>query len=431
MTLRGATFLGVGSMVGAGIFALLGEAAAVAGAATWVSFLLAGCVTGLLGYTIAKLGVRYPSSGGFIAYLKVAYGNGDILGIAAWMGFFALVITAAMVAVSFGEYASSLLLPDDAASVWIKVFATVVIVVMTAVNVRGSSLVDKAQSVIVVVVLGVFSVFFVSTLGSIDSSNLAPSTYPAIGSIVSSIALTFFAFLGFSVITFSAGDLEDPPRQLPRAMYLAIGITTLTYVLISIGVFGVLSVDQVIASGPTAIAEAARPALGDFGFTLMSITAMFATAGCTNANLYGASHLTEMLGKIEQFPPSFAHETKRGRPGGLMITAAAVLLMANLFDITAIASIGTTIALILFLLLCGAGIRLRHETGAHMVPMLAAVLAIVVVLALFLIDTIQSDPATAISMVAIIVLAVACNFGWKYLQQRGHRDDPAAPVASR
>jgi uncharacterized membrane protein YbjE (DUF340 family) len=145
---------------------------------------------------------------------------------------------------------------------------------------------------------------------------------------------------------------------------------------------------------------------------------MFATAGCTNANLSGASHLTEMLGTIKQFPPSFARETKRGRPGGLMITAVLVLAMSIGFDITAIASIGTAIALILFLLLCGAGIRLRHETGAIMVPMLAAMFAILVVLTLFLVDTIESDPATAIAMVLIVALAVACNFGWKYVEAR-------------
>ncbi len=420
--MRGATFLGVGSMVGAGIFALLGEAGAVAGSATWLSFLIAGCVTGLLGYTIAKLGVRYPSSGGFVAYLREGYGNGHMLGIAAWMGFFALVITAAMVAVSFGSYTSSLLLGDDAAGVWVKVFTAMIIVLMTGVNVRGSSIVDKAQSMIVMVVLSVFAIFVVSTFGSLESSNLDLDTYPGVGDIVSSVALTFFAFLGFSVITFSAGDLQDPERELPRAMYGAIAITTFTYIAISLAVFGVLTVNEVISAGSTAIAEAARPTLGDAGFALMSLTAMFATAGCTNANLYGASHLTEMLGRIQQFPPSFARETKRGRPGGLMITATLVLAMSLGFDITAIASIGTAIALLLFLLLCGAGIRLRHETKARMLPMLVAIFAIVLVLTLFLIDTIQSDPATAISMLLIVALAIACNFGWKYLQERNETD---------
>ena len=106
MTVRGAAFLGIGAMVGAGIFALLGEAGAVAGAAVWLSFLLAGIVAGLLGYTVVKLGVRFPSSGGLIAYLIEGFGNGRLVGIASWLGYFAaIVIVCSMVAVSFGSYA--------------------------------------------------------------------------------------------------------------------------------------------------------------------------------------------------------------------------------------------------------------------------------------------------------------------------------------
>ena len=86
MTVRGAMFLGIGAMVGAGIFSLLGEAGAVAGSAVWLSFLLAGTVTTLLGYMLVKLGVRYPSSGGLIAYLMQGFGNGRLLGVASWLG---------------------------------------------------------------------------------------------------------------------------------------------------------------------------------------------------------------------------------------------------------------------------------------------------------------------------------------------------------
>jgi len=92
MSVRGAAFLGIGAMVGAGIFALLGEAAVVAGSAVWLSFLLAGVVAALLGYNVVKLGVRYPSSGGLFAYLMQGFGNGRLVGIAAWLGYFAAIV---------------------------------------------------------------------------------------------------------------------------------------------------------------------------------------------------------------------------------------------------------------------------------------------------------------------------------------------------
>ena len=422
MTYRGATFLGVGSMVGAGIFALLGEAGAVAGAATWLSFALAGGIALLLGYVVVTLGRKYPSSAGFIEYLRQGFGSGHLLGVGSWLMYFALIIVTAMVAVSFGEYAAALVIGDDASELSIKLLAVAVIALMTAVNVSGSSLVDRAQSVIVVAVLGVFAVFIVSTVGSIDSDNLATSTYPGIGDIIASVALTYFAYLGFAVITFSAGDLEHPERDLGRATFTAIGIATLTYVLVAIGVFGVLGTDEVISSGTTAIAEAARPALGDFGFTLMTITAMLATAGCTNANLYAASHLTRSLGTSGEFPESFARDTRRGRPAGLMLTAAVTVVMASAFDLTAIASIGTVVALTLFFLLCIAGLRLREHTGAKVLPIGVAMIAIVGVLGVFLVTTIQDDPGTVVAMAGVGALAVLCE--WWFSRERARAQLP-------
>ena len=279
MTVRGAAFLGIGAMVGAGIFALLGEAAVVAGSAVWLSFLLAGVVAALLGYTVVKLGVRYPSSGGLFAYLMQGFGNGRLVGIAAWLGYFAaIVIVCSMVAVAFGSYATSLFVGDDAWGGWDNVFTSIIVVAMAGISMVGSKVVDRAQSLIVVALLAVFAVFIVVTLVDIDFDLLAFSGYPAFSDIVASVALTFFAYLGFSVITFAAGDLRNPKRELPLAMYAALGVTTALYLLISLGVFGTLTVDEAIGYGETAIAEAARPSLGDAGFTMMAVAALLATA---------------------------------------------------------------------------------------------------------------------------------------------------------
>ena len=125
MSVRGAAFIGIGSMVGAGIFALLGQAAVIAGSAVWLSFLLAGLVTMLLAYNVVKLGIRYPSEGGLIEYLLQGFGNGRMLGVASWLGYAAaFVIVAAMLAVSFGSYAVSLFVSDNGWSGWDNVFAS-------------------------------------------------------------------------------------------------------------------------------------------------------------------------------------------------------------------------------------------------------------------------------------------------------------------
>ena len=423
MSVRGAAFLGIGAMIGAGIFALLGETGAVAGAAVWLSFLLAGVVAALLGYTVVKLGVRYPSSGGLIAYLIEGFGNGRLVGIASWLGYFAaIVIVCAMVAVSFGSYASSLFVGADAAAGWNNVFTSIVVVAMAAINLVGSRLVDRAQSAIVIVLLAVFAVFIAVTLVDIDPDLLAFGTYPPLTDIVASVALTFFAYLGFSVITFSAGDLGNPARELPRAMYLALGVTTVTYVLIALGVFGTLTVDAVVEYGETAIAEAARPALGDAGFVIMAIAALLATMSSVNATLYASGGLTAMLAKVGQFPPIFGRDSRLGPHAGLLLTAAIVLVVANLVDLSAIASVGSACALMIFLLVGIAAYRRRADTGSSAAIVLVAIAVTAVVLAFFAVDTVRDAPETFVAIVAIAFLAVLLDRVWKSASERRTAD---------
>jgi amino acid transporter len=427
MTVRGAMFLGVGAMVGAGIFALLGEAATVAGAAVWLSFLLAGAVAALLGYTVVKLGVRYPSSGGLFAYLIQGFGNGRLVGIAAWLGYFAaIVIVCSMVAVSFGSYATALFVGDDAGGAWDNLFTTAVVIAMAGVSIVGSSLVDRAQSLIVVALLAVFAVFIAVTIVDVDPDLLAFSGYPSFGDIVASVALTFFAYLGFSVITFAAGDLRNPARELPLAMYAALGVTTVLYVLIALGVFGTLTVEEAIGYGETAIAEAARPALGDAGFVMMAIAALLATASSVNATLYAAGGLTAMLASVGQFPTFLGRESRLGPHAGVLVTAAIVLVVSNTVDLSAIASVGSACSLMVFLLICATGYRLRTEIGAVGAIVLTALAATAVVLVFFAIDTLRNAPETFAAIVAIAALSVVLDFVWKRSRGATPGDAPAA-----
>ena len=313
LSVRQAAFIGVGAMVGAGIFSLLGAAGEVAGAAVWLSFAIAGAVAGLQGYSFAKLGARYPSAGGLLEYVARGWGDGHFTGIIAWLILATNAIVTGMVAVSFGSYASSAL--TDSSTSWAKFFAVVIVVVMSLLNIVGSRAVAGVQTLVVVVVISILTVFAIVTLANIDPQLLAFSGYPSFKDIVASVALTFFAFLGFGVVTFTAKDLAEPKRQLPRALYLALGIATVIYIAVALGVFGTLTVDQVIASGGTAIAVAAEPVLGRAGYWLMSVTALFATAGATNAGLYPASGLCEQMATTRQFPPTLGRRYGRPRAG--------------------------------------------------------------------------------------------------------------------
>jgi amino acid transporter len=327
------------------------------------------------------------------------------------------------VAVSFGSYASAMFAGED--KVWAKVFAALIIIVMMGVNIVGSGLVAKAQTVIVYIVLGILTLFAVVTIANMNPSLLAFSGYPPLRDIVSSVALTFFAFLGFGIITFTAKDLAKPSRQLPRAMYIALGIATIIYIAIALGVFGTLTVDKVISSGGTALAVAAEPALGKAGYWLMSVTALFATAGATNAGLYPAAGMCERLAETGQFPGLMARKFRGRIPAGLLIQAVACLVLAVVFKLDAIASIGSAVALLIFTLITAAHLRVRADTGASLPILVIAIAAAGVVLLTFVFTTLIHEPASMVTLLIILGLSAALDFGWKRARARRSEHVPA------
>jgi amino acid transporter len=428
MTVLQATFIGVGSMVGAGIFALLGAAGAVAGSAVWVSFLIAGIIAALQGYSFAKLGATYPSGGGILTFLSRGFGEGHLAGIGSWLFFTAGSIVVAMIATSFGGYASAVLTDDDAG--WAKVFAVALILVMSGLNTIGSTAVARVQSVIVVIVLVILVLFAVVTIANWDLSLLSPAGYPGVQEIIASVALTFFAFLGFGVITFTAKDLPNPARQLPKAIYFALAIATTVYVAVSLGVFGTLTADQVVEYGTTALAEAAKPTLGQAGYVLMVITALFSTTGAVNAGLYPSIGMSAHLASVGQFPPVFGRSVGRF-PVGLIVTAVLAIVLVIGFDLNKIASIGSAVALLVFSAVSVAHLRLFRKTGASVIVLVVGLVATLGTFVVFCTTTLIDEPATAIALIAIIALAVILDFGWKAAAKRRQRSSPSSSDSSK
>jgi amino acid transporter len=424
MTVVSAAFLGIGGMVGAGIFALLGEAGQIAGSAVWLSFLLAGFVALLQSYSFARLGARYPSKGGIVEYLVQEFGNGHITGTICWMFFFNAAIVMAMVTVSFSSYAGELIAGTEPSTLLRNALVVAVILGVLAINLIGPRLVAKAQTIVVWAVIALLSAFAAVLIFDLDPDLLAPSTYPAGTEILSSVALTFFAYLGFNVIAFSAGDMENPRRDLPRAMLIALLATMTIYTALGIGVFGTLTVDQVIAEGDTALAAAARPSLGEAGFTLMLLAASFSTASALNANIYAGAGFVATLAEKGQFPPFFAQKLGPHGVRGLLVSTVLVIILAIAFDLSAIASMGSAVTLVFFTLITIGHIGLAKETGAKIWLLIVAIVAAFGTFLLFLFETLLDQPRTLAAIVAVLLLSLAFNFGWKWLRDRGQAQSP-------
>jgi L-asparagine transporter-like permease len=195
------------------------------------------------------------------------------------------------------------------------------------------------------------------------------------------------------------------------------------YIAIALGVFGTLTVEQVISSGGTALAVAAEPVLGSAGYWLMSVTALFATAGATNAGLYPAAGLSERLVETGQFPPVMARRLGGRLSAGLLIQAIACILLALFFNLDAIASIGSAVALLIFTLITAAHLRVRTETGASTPVLVVAIAAAGVVLVTFVFTTLIHEPASIVTLFVILALSVILDFGWKRVRANRVQQD--------
>jgi L-asparagine transporter-like permease len=146
----------------------------------------------------------------------------------------------------------------------------------------------------------------------------------------------------------------------------------------------------------------------------MTITALFATAGATNAGLYPAQGLSERLAETGQFPPLMARKLGGRVSGGLLIEAAVCLVLALGFKLDAIASIGSAVALVIFTLITAAHLRIRSETGANLPMLILAIVAAGAVLVTFVFTTLVHEPASIVTLLAILVLSIGLDYGWKH-----------------
>ena len=415
MTVARAVSLGIGSMVGAGIFALLGQVGAVAGAAVWLAFLAGGAIALLNGYSYGRLGARYPSAGGPVDYLTRGYGEGVFAGGLSLFYYAAGVIGMAMVARAFGSYGATLVGSGQSSSLEVGIFSVAAVVGLTLVNVAGAASVGRAELVVVAAKLGVLAVFVVGGAFGVTSalfSEELAGTSPS--SLIGATGFAFFAYTGFGVITNAAGEMADPKRDLPRALTIALVIVIVLYVCISLVVFGSLSVADIVTDKDTALAVAAEPVFGHLGFTIMAIAALLSTASAINASLYGSTNISYVLATKGELPERFERRSWRHAPEGLFITAAMVLVLATVLDLSQVASLGGMAALLVYLAVGWGHLRLRRETGARTWLLVVAIVATAGTTIAFVVRIAQDQPF----VLGLGAVLIGASFGAEVLIRR-------------
>ncbi len=401
-----AVSMGIGAMVGAGIFALLGEASAISGSAVYISFIIGGVIALFSGYSLGKLGARYPSSGGIIEYLSQSYGVGFFTGTMGIMLYFSAIVSLSLIAKAFGNYAVTFLPANEISKLWHHFFSTGIIILFVIINLKGAKDVAVWERITVGIKFAVLAVLSIVGIIFLDPDLLSPSYYPPSKDIFFSLAITFFAFEGFRVITNTAEDMPNPSETLPRAMMTAILLVMALYVAIAFAVFGNLPVEKVTAAKDFALAEAALPIFGQVGFTVVAITALIATASAINANLYAVTNVTYQLAKDGELPAEFGKPIAHSREG-LIISGILIIILSLLFDLSEIAAIGSISILFIHAVTHIGHLKIISETGASSILVfIAAMLSfIAMILALIYVNKV-SDSVVYILIGFVLVASV-------------------------
>ena len=411
-----AVLLGIGSMVGAGIFIVIGQAGSIAGNIVWISFLFGGIAAVLSGYSLAKLALRYPSRGGIVEYLVQGFGEGIFSGSASVLFYFSQLIAIAAVAKSFGVYASTFMISSHETMV-VNSFAVGVVLFFTIINLIGATFVAKSESIIVIAKVTILVVFSVAALFTIDPAYLSVDEMPPLKNMLFAIGLTFFAYQGFSVITNTVEDMQNPSRTMMRAMMWAIGLVALLYILTSIAVLGNLSLQEVIRTKDYALAEAAKPIFGEWGFKIMAATALLATASAINATLYAATEIGYTMAKEGDLPKIYSYNVFESFEG-LIISALLIvpmILFFNLSEVTTVAAL--SVLIVQGLAHTGHLFRVR-ETGANVWAVGSAAGAMFSIAGLTLYYTSRHDPMVGYYMIGALFLAFLVEIALRLFTKR-------------
>jgi len=357
--------LAVGTMIGASIFSIFGVGARVAGQNLPLVFIVSGLVALLVAYSYAWLGSRIVSDAGPMEFIIRAFGTNLFTGALSFLFWFTYVISIALFAKGFAGYLLPLL-PVQSVPALSGIVEVLVVLVFTALGVMGSSSVGRAEFWIVAIKLGVLLLFVVLGIWSIHVEWVRPRLDPqSIAGTLDATAIFFLSYMGFGLVTNASEHMRDPRRNVPRAIYISIAVVTVVYVLVALVAVGNLPLPELVRAQDYALAEAAKPFLGHWGYLLVSLGALFSIASALNATLYGGANVAYALARDGVLPEAFDRKLWFGSLEGLYITAGLSILLALLFNLNGIASITSSVFIVIYLSVLAAHWRLRQKYGGN------------------------------------------------------------------
>ncbi len=353
-------------MIGASIFSIFGLGAKVAGHNLPEAFVLSGIYAFVVAYSYAMLGSRIVSNAGPIGFMLKGLGDNPVVGAFSFLFWMSYVVSISLLVKGFSGYFLPLV-HLHSSSINFAFVEAVIILLFVVLNFFGSKAIGKSELFIVFTKLAILFLFIIGGFWSIQWVNLQPEIGPAhLSGLVDASVILFLSYMGFGLITNASENLKDPGKNVPRAIYISISFVLVIYVLIAGVTLGNLSLADVIRAKENALAAAAKPFLGDFGFLLISIGALFSISSAINATIFGGANIAYSLAKDGELPEFFERKVWFKSTEGLYITAGLALVFALLFNLGDIATITSSVFTIIYIFVVVAHIKLRKEHGGRL-----------------------------------------------------------------
>ncbi len=384
LSLSGAVAMGTGVMIGAGIFALTGQVAELAG--TWfpIAFLISGIIAGFSSYSYIIVCNKYPSSGGIAMILKKAYGPSTITGACALLMYFSMVINESLVARTFGSYLAQVLDLGFSKQFLVPSLGVGLLIFAFFVNLMSNKFIQKFSYFMAFIKVGGLALLALGGLWvsgfEFQSFTVEPQKTSGL-SFLGAVAIGILAFKGFTTITNSGGELKEAKKNVSRAIIISLIVCMIVYLLTCLAVAGNLSIEEIVSAKNYVLAEASRPAFGNFGVWITVVFAITATISGVIASVFAVSRMLAMLTDMDIVPHSHF-----GMPGNiqmhtLVYTIVLAIILTVLFDLSSIASLGAIFYIVMDIAIHWGVLRhLRKELEASSIILITAIVFDVIVL---------------------------------------------------
>lgn len=360
--------IALGGMVGGGIFTILGISVSMIGVYTPIAIVFGGMIASFAAYSYIKLGVYYQDEGATYSFFKKTYPSSDFaISLIGWWVIFGYISTLALYSYTFSSYAlsSSSFANDDFVR---KILAGVVISIFAMINIWSVKGMGKIEDLMVytkLIILVVISFVLINNSNTTISILLENNKDIELSAILIVASLTFVAYEGFQLVINAVNEMENPKRNIPLAIYGAIVLAILIYVVISMGAILAISFDDIIANKEYALAAGANKVLGHWGNNLVIIGALLATSSAISGTLFGASRQMSVIAKDGFFPLFLQKRNMYNIPTNAIIMMASLAFCLVLTgSLELILEFGSVTFLMVSLLMAIANFKMRYKTNS-------------------------------------------------------------------